>query len=241
MKISQIFFALLPGLLGGVVVAFVNYFLSKRRTEAEIGKLEAETDKMRAETRKIIHEFKGLSASVNYTMTDIAENIIYDSSTEFQPYDFQGVGGQCWYQEEWTHKGPKGKGSLKFEEGNILNIQRTNTEGRFEVWLQRYLYDNIERTCIPKNELIAVRRKIHVSCQAKVVGGEHSLDFVWKNQETTLAYQRVMVTINEWLPIDLYFQFSPQVDCLFRIDDLEVSRVPSSIQIRNLLIAERTT
>lgn len=241
MDISEILSAIIPGLIGGIVVAFVNYLFSKRKTEAEIKKLEAEADKMRAETRNIINEVQSISATVNYRLTDMEEVFIYDSSKSSEPYDFKGVGGQCWHEEEWTHKGPKGQGSLKFEDGNILNIQRINTGGRFEVWLQRYLYDDVERECIPKNELIAGKRKIRVSCQVKVVGGEHSLDFVWKNKETTLAYQRVRVSTNEWLPINLYFQLSPLVDCLLRVDDLEVSRVPSSIQIRNLVIAERAS
>ena len=64
----------------------------------------------------------------------------------------------------------RGEGSLIFEDGGILNIQRTNTEGRFEIVLIKYFYNGKGHTFIPKNELIAGKRMIKLTFEAKVLG-----------------------------------------------------------------------
>jgi hypothetical protein len=225
--------SLVSGVIGGVVVAIVNHLLTRRKTEAEIKKLEAETTKILAETKQMI-------GAVSYELATTGERVIYDSTKGYAQNDFQGKEGRFYVDNKPS--GPKGLGTLAVEEGGVLNIQRTNTAGRFEVRLQRYLYDNLEQKRIPRNVLIAAQRKLRISCQAKVLGGEHSLRFVLKNDETGawLANEKVRVTRNDWTPITLYFQVSPGVDFWVRIDDEQVARAPSSVQIRNLVVAERT-
>jgi hypothetical protein len=234
----NIIVSLFSGVMGGVVVAIVNYYLSKRKTEAEIRKLEAETEKIRVETSQIV---TNLSATVGYKLADTAERIIYDGTKECDPYDFRGVEGQFWSATEKKHIGPKGLGTLTVEKGGILNVRRTNTEGRFEIWLQRYHYDGVQKTFVPKNELIAAQRQVRVSCQAKAVGGEHTLRFVLRQEQTGtwLANERIRINGNEWTPFDLYFQISPMEDWQLRIDNEDVSQAPSSVQIHHLVLAER--
>jgi hypothetical protein len=229
----SIILSLVSGVIGGVVVAIVNHLLTKRKTEAEIKKLEAETTKILAETKQMV-------GAVSYELATTGERVIYDSAKGYAQNDFQGKEGRFYVDNK--RSGPKGLGTLTVEEGGVLNIQRTNTGGRFEVRLQRYLYDNLEQKRIPRNALIAAQRKLRISCQAKVLGGEHSLRFVLKNDETGawLANEKVRVTRNDWTPITLYFQVSPDVDLWVRIDDEQVAQAPSSVQIRNLVVAERT-
>ena len=66
---------------------------------------------------------------------------------------------------------------MQLREG-IVNVQRRNTDGRYEIWLQQYSYGGSEVSEIPGNDLITGKRKIRVSCEAKVVGGSHVLRFI---------------------------------------------------------------
>jgi hypothetical protein len=239
--------SIISGVIGGVIVAIVNHYLTRTKMEAEIGKLEAETEKIRAETKVIVSSVENLSATVDYKLDHTAEEVIYDSSKRFDPYDFRGVEGQFWNVKEKRFTGPKGTGMLLIEEdmavkgGMVLNIKRTNTEGRYEVWLQKFFYHGREKEVIPANQQIAGKRKLRVSCEAKVFDGEHSLRFVLKNEKSGqwLADSKVQVTRKEWAVIDLYFQVSPEANTQLRIDNEEVSKAPSSVQIRRLKIAER--
>jgi len=238
--------SLLSGVIGGSIVAIVNYYLTRRKTEAEIEKLRAETAKARAETKVIEANVENLSATMSYKFTNTAERVIYDSTKSADPHDFRGAESQFWNPQENKPTGPRGAGALTIERGKdgvILNLRRTNTEGRYEIWLQRFLYDGHERDVIPKNELIAGKRKLHVSCEAKVVDSGHSLRFVLRDEQKGqwLANSVTKLTKNEWTPVDFYFQIPPTVNTQFRIDDEAVSKAPSSVQIRKLVVAERVS
>jgi hypothetical protein len=84
---------------------------------------------------------------------------------------------------------------------------------------------------------------LRASCEAKAVGGEHTLLFVMKAENSPdgvhMADKRQRVTSNEWVALDAYFRVSPGQNCHFRIDDRSVSAPNSSIQIRKLVLAER--
>lgn len=234
--------ALISGILGGIIVAVVNHLLARNKTAAEIDKLRAETDKIRAETTKLTGEVEGLTATVNYQLAAAGEQTLYDSSIGINLHDFNTVEGRSWNAQEGRTTGAKGTGALSILDDNVLNIQRTNTEGRYEVWLDRYTYDGKERTVIPVNEMIAGNRKLRVSFEAKAVDAIHHLDVVLKDARTgaTPHLKSVIVNRNEWAPFNLYFQVSPRIDLLLRLYDTRVTRAPSSLQIKNLVVAERT-
>lgn len=238
---TNIITTLLSGLLSGIVVALLNYFLTRRKTQAEITKLEAETEKIRIETTKL----GNLSANVNYSSVSSAERVIYDSSKRDIGYDFEGREEYIWttVNGKPTRVSSKGLGTLTFEKGGVLNIQRTNAEGRYQVRLERYIFDNAEKTNIPKDDLIEGHRNLKVSCEAKIIGGEHTLKFVLKNEaaDKWLATEDRRVTMDSWTPLTAYFRIPANQDCRLRIDDLEVSKAPSSIQIRNLVLAEKVS
>ena len=84
---------------------------------------------------------------------------------------------------------------------------------------------------------------MRVSCEIKAVGGEHTILFIIKGEKVPLgehmATKRERITQDEWMPIEAYFQVSPGQNCFFRIDDRSVSKPGSSVQIRNLVLAER--
>jgi hypothetical protein len=100
-------------------------------------------------------------------------------------------------------------------------------------------------TEVPKNDLIAGGRKVRISCEAKVVGASHTLRFVIKEGENdktyyTLAEESSPVTEDVWTPIQCYVVFSAAFDFWLKIEDRDVSEAPSSVQIRNLVVAELT-
>jgi hypothetical protein len=171
------------------------------------------------------------------------EKLLYSSVGRDLGFDFKGSPAQLWQNIDGRDQPVSGfgKGSLEFEEGQILNIQRSNDDGKYEVWLNVYLYDGGERTSVARHDLATGLRRFRVDCEAKAVGAEHTLRFILRSDLTRkwVANDERTVTTNAWTPIKVYFQVPPADEFRLRIDDLNVSRAPSSIQIRNLKLIER--
>jgi hypothetical protein len=232
--ISSIVTSLISAIFGGVVVALVNYYLNREKSRVEIEKIRAETEKIQAEIRN-------LSATVS-AIADANEKIIFDGRRSIDGFAVRGNAGQFWSGgKEAKATSDRGEGTVKFEGNGILNVQRTNKVGRYELYIQQYTYGGKQHPCIPKDELVAGKRKLRIACEAKVVGGEHSLRFVVRNPHTGQRFAEDIqrITINDWTAIQVYLQANATEDSEVRIDDEQVSAAPSSIQIRNLLIAER--
>jgi hypothetical protein len=223
----------LTGLVSGIVVALANHWLTKRKTAAEIEKLQAEAELTRAQAKQITDNFSNLSDKVSYKLPDVAhsnETILYNSDNS-DAFDLRVV------------KVDHAEGEFTVKDG-ILYINRTNTVGSLQIWLENYLYaGRPHQRVLPKNENISGDRKLRVSCEVKAVGGEHTLLFVIKAENAPsgmhLADKRQRVSSNEWVSLDAYFRVSPGQNCHFRIDDRSVSAPNSSVQIRKLVLAER--
>ena len=223
----------------GVVVALLTYWLTRRKMRAETEKTELEAEKLR---RELSQGLQGIPAGISYELNRAAERTLYQMAGRNPGYDFRGVGGQIWKQVEGKDVAVPGKaiGLLTFE-GGILNIQRSNKEGQYEVWLEKYIYDGDEKSVIPKNDLVEGKIGVRLACEVKVVGGEHTLRFVLKGRQSRkwLGSKERRVTEDRWTAVEEYMLFSPTEDCQFRFDDVGVSVVPSSIQIRNLVLTEK--
>lgn len=244
---------IVSGLVSGGGVALLNHFLTHRRTQAEIEKIQAEAAKVRAETERIVAEVKNTSASINYRATEVSqqtvnEQILFDGRQRIEGFDVEGREGHFWsgYGADAKPSSPMGRGELSIEEGGILNIRRSNTEGRFEVSLRSYLYKGKQSQVIPHDELISGERKLRVSCEVKIVGAEHHLRFMVRvpNMGTKLSGVRLderLVTFKsaEWIRCDVFLLALPDEDSILRIDDEYAAAAPSSVQIRNLVLAQR--
>jgi hypothetical protein len=226
--------ALISAVVGGVSVAFINYFLNRKKTTAEVNKLVAETEKIRT-------EMNSLTQAVN-NLADTNEKIVFDGRSAIDGFSIKGQGGQFWtgMGSEAKPISPRGEGTLSFE-GNVLNIQRANKEGRFEVSLKQYSYNERVYSSIPVNEFISGKRKLRVSCEAKSIGGEHTLRFVVRDiySGRRLADDAKVINKSEWTLVQAFLQADPTEESELRIDDEQVSTAPSSIQIRNLMVAEK--
>jgi hypothetical protein len=239
--------AWLTGIISGVVVALFNYFLGRRKTSAEVKKLEIEAEKIRLEAEKLRKELSANTeniASIGYKLSNALERILYDSNKVGDiGFDFKGQGGKLYKRNE---KGkdipitPEGVGSISFDKG-IINIERTNTEGRYEIWLQSYYFENDIRQFLPKDVLGEGSKRIRLSCEVKVTHGQHTLKFTFKGQETQqwLGHGERTFEADQWTPITLYFNVSAKENSKLRIDDQAITKAPSNILIRNFVLAEK--
>jgi hypothetical protein len=67
------------------------------------------------------------------------------------------------------------------------------------------------------------------------------LRFVLKSEPGNkwLASEDFTIGEKTWKPIEMYCEIDPAVDCYLRIDDYNVESIPSNLQIRNIVVAER--
>jgi hypothetical protein len=173
-----------------------------------------------------------------------SDAVVYQVNDREIGFDFKGHGELIWKHIDGRDQpiGDRGTGRLVFEAGGTLNIERWNTDGRFQVWLQTYVFGGAETTKIPSDNLRPGSRRLRISCDARVVRGQHTLQFILKNEISNqwLANHEFEIKADAWVPIkcELHVPFSEE--CRLRIDDLKVSVAPSSLQIRNFLLAERS-
>jgi hypothetical protein len=230
------------GLLGGLIVALVNHFVTRHKTQAETEKLIAETKRINLEIQKMSTEVGGISSTVQEVkdkLIQVNEKIIYDGITYCDGADFIGKEDRLYGEPK---EKLKGTGTLKVENG-ILNLQRTNTDGRYRITLVRYLYEGMERDYLPKNDLLAGRRVLKLTCEVKAGRGEHSLNFLIKKKESGdwLGEHKQVFTQNEWTQVIAYFRISPNENCQLWLDNYKVSRPDASIQLRKIVLAERVS
>lgn len=234
---NSIITAVVSALLAGTGGAILTYIFGKKKTQAEIENLKAEAQKNRAEADKISAELKGV---LSYSLAASDEQILFDGTARIDGFDVRGNEGSFWANGKPTSS--KGLGELTFEDGGILNVQRKNKDGRFELLFQRYAYGGGQYQTIPKDDKISGKRKVRVSCEAKVSGAEHSLRFMLREPNGgRLAEQRVTVKANEWTKFQAFLSGDP-LECALRVDD-EIDpasgQPPGSVQIRNILLAQR--
>ena len=230
-NIYTVLAALVSGVVGGIAVALLTYWLTRRKTLAEIKFIEAQAEKIQRELNV-----------VNFKIAGSTERVIYDSSGRDVGFDFQGSQAQIWQRIDGVDKAISGHGlgRLALDNG-VLSIERSNTEGRFEVWLKTYFFDGQAAPSITRSDLISGERAIRISFEAKAVGASHTLRVLLKNEKTDkwLAEESHIISTNAWTPIKIYFQISPAEECRLRIDDLDVTSTPSSVQIRSFAVVER--
>jgi hypothetical protein len=149
----------------------------------------------------------------------------------------------------WTGKGaeskpssPVGEGTLTVEAGGVLTIKRTSAVGRIEV--QLYEHESrgpkTTRKVFPPSEKALEARRLWIHCEARTDGSTHGLRFVLKNDTTDswLASEKRVVASKDWTELNVYLRVDPKLDFWFRIDNEEVSNVPSELRLRNIVLRE---
>lgn len=79
-----------------------------------------------------------------------------------------------------------------------------------------------------------------MSCEVKILESPNSIRFLFKSQPggVWLAAQEIVANSKVWTPINRFFEIDPAEDCYLRIDDYDAATVPSSVQIRDIVVAE---
>jgi hypothetical protein len=163
------------------------------------------------------------------------ETVLYAYSARSDESDIKGVQGRIW--KNGKHVEPTGLGQLIFPARGVIQVDRHNTGGRFELKLRP---SGQSDPSIVRKQL-APQRRLRVRCEARSSDGNHTLVFVFKDEKRDqwLADRSFTVRPGDWTRIDLPFKIPADADALFRIDDQDLEKAPSSISIRDLLITER--
>ena len=214
----EVITGLISSIIGGLLVAVVNHFLTRKKTQAEVEKLKAEADKMKMEADKVRIEIEKLNSAVEETsslLATTAEEIIYDGTeiTGIEDYDIEG-------QIDIIH--------------NILVMKAREFH---EFRLRRYLYSGKYTDFLPKNEGLA-KRMLRVGFETKATQGEGFFIICFETLEhESLEVITSRIDHTEWKKINRYIQLPSDKDCLLTV--LLESLPPGSFQLRNLVLAER--
>jgi hypothetical protein len=228
---SKIIVALATALLGGLVVAVFNWVITRKKMAADTALATLAAEKLRRELQGINESIREVSEKISQD-----DRIIYDQTAGVSGFDFKGKGERFFGQDE---RHPIGEGNLSIADG-ILQVHRHNTGGRYRIVLQKYSYDSTAREYLPKNPALAGKRKLKISCEAKVSVGTHKLSFALKRQEDGHMFERTeRVSVNkEWRSIIEYVRIEANDDVLLWIEDQEVSDHGSILYLRKLMLIE---
>jgi hypothetical protein len=170
-------------------------------------------------------------------VSTVEEQILYDSREGMDGFHFDGRGASI-------KDGPVGKGKHKILDRQVLNIDRTNQEGRYEVRLTQYHYRHSIAPHVPRDLTVAGQRKVMIRYLAKAHGGKHQIRTVLKSTDETgqwLASKDDYIDQgSKWEEVECFFHIDPSRDFYVRLDDLGISAVPSSVQIRDIVVKEKT-
>jgi hypothetical protein len=170
-------------------------------------------EKIRDSVRKALQEFKDAIASLGKAHG--RQPLLYQSVGDLKLDDF--AHGNRSIEVD----GKLSEGELSLVQGGV-RVKRTNAEGRYEIELRP------EGKSAPS--FPALTRTIRISCEAMVVGGQHTVRFVMKDIKAGkwIWDKSWSVTKRSWVRIDASCTV-PAVDLLFRIDDLTPLKVPSNL------------
>jgi hypothetical protein len=99
------------------------------------------------------------------------ETVVYNNTSGNFGFDFSGNGGKI-FDGEKAITG-NGIGNLTFLDKGIINIDRDNTDGRYEVCLRKYTLGAKTSEVIPKSITDDRPKNFRVSCEARSLDGEH--------------------------------------------------------------------
>jgi hypothetical protein len=245
--------AITVGLLIVAILPWISRFLESAKFpggwEIVFGRLEKNLKEATENIHSEIAKNAQNIAAIGYELgppadARPAEQIIYSGVDREVGFDFSGRGGRIYTRVDGKDMPitPEGKGNLSFDHG-LLNIERFDTEGRYEISLLAYNIGGTVKDVIPQTDASLSKRRIRLSCEARAVGGEHTLKFVLKGQQTGkwLAVDEKRLSGDEWVTLNAYFLVDVTEACRLRIDDQDVSRAPSSVQVRNIVLAEKST
>jgi hypothetical protein len=132
-------------------------------------------------------------------------------------------------------------GNYKIENG-MLNITRTNNEGRFLIRFERYSIDGQNVSCIRNNPTLESDRRLLVSFKAKITNGSHTFRVICRKYNIAQWVHNAFVTFKiqskEFQQYKRIIYVPANEDFQLQVDDLDVQNVSSSIQVKDFTIIE---
>jgi hypothetical protein len=230
----------LAAALAAVIIAAFNYLTSRPKLKLEMEKLQKEIENLSENTRTNSDSISEMQKNVLPGSIYSDEVVVYNNSSGNLGFDFVGTEN---YRYEGDERIPgKAAGEVKYLDKGIINIERSNSEGRYELYLRSYTLGARKSEFIPKDTVEDEPRRLRISCEARTLNGEHTLRFVMRDREAKKWIGKSYVhriSSPEWRRIEGYFTVRALVEAELRIDDEDISIFPSTIQIRNLIVAQR--
>ncbi len=220
--------AFLAGLLGGLGVAFFEWYVSRPQRELERNFLSLQITQLSELVRDT-------AESVRHRLPGGEEYEFYRSSPSSDRDDFEGVPAPTGLRDG-------AQGIWSFEDG-VLDFVRTNNSGSIDLRLQRYRFEAATGNVIHAGPTVT-NRTLRVACEARTLEGHHTLAFVLKavgdpGGVHLAPDQLIRVRENEWLYFERWLQFRSDKDCYVRVIDGSVSTSTAHLQVRNIVVSER--
>ena len=176
---------------------------------------------------------------INATTSNL---ITYYDGRKAKPGDINAENGQVYDKVEKRDSGPFSNGTFKLD-GQVMSIFRMDNNGRYKLTLTSYNYNGVTLNSLPLNPASRKTRSFIISVEVQSLSGaQHTLIFGLKNARTHDWYSsyRLDVNSNSWDPKTFKLTVPSDSELALRIDDIEVRKVPSTIQLRNLMVSETT-
>ena len=137
--------------------------------------------------------------------------------------------------------GEQAIGKLDINEG-ILNLKRSNTDGRFIIRILDYNNGNGIERFIKSNVHLETDRRILISFKAKVIGGAHAIRVVCTKKNSHFwvhkANAKFVIDSKEYQEFNQILIVPASEEFNVRMENIEVENPQSSIQIRDFTVKE---
>ena len=168
------------------------------------------------------------------TTKESALQLIYDSAVA-ESFSLRSSTEQRWQNN--TPVGDRAEGNFLFDHEKVVNITRTNKDGRLVVHIDRYQGESVHR--VDKKSNAMANRVVQIDFEAQVTAGSHTLLFVAKKMDDKWVHngnKQFIIDSRNWQRYSNHFSVPNTVDFILFFEDGNVSVAPSTIQIRNLAI-----
>jgi hypothetical protein len=170
-----------------------------------------------------------------YSTDNANSGVLIDTERDFQTRHFVGYAGHDVYDRDNRPLDTRGEGTLDILGADkAIRINRTNTEGRYEVVFRPY--GRREASFRKLDD-----RQFRLKFKARAEGGKHELRVVVKNVDTNKWVYDEIATVQEGKEQEFEFYLTDvpaSGNLVLRLDDRGIERAPSSVTISSLRLAE---
>lgn len=167
--------------------------------------------------------------------------VIYKQPKKEGFADFKESGAPTYYKD--GPKGASGKGQHKVLKDGIIEISRSNTEGR---WILQFLIfrsdDGQSLSYIPAHPESGSQRLFEVSLEARGIGGSHQLRVAFRTYPNEEFLQDAIMSVepNRWQKFGRLMTPPANKDMFFFLES-PAQAVMSSVQVRSLVLREKSS